>query len=375
MNTFPLKIGIVLNFKTAEKKKDELMYVNSTKRPWLKLANDKDHVKHSIMRDSKRHVPVDVALGLYLESTFGDKVCIDYITPDDISVKRFNQNDIVFLMQYDLLEAFHLADKSKFRTFKKVLETCKNVYPPYKYQRFINNKCTYYNYLQKNGIPTASTFCVDIPLMSSFERNPDKFIDEILSKVKKRGWEYFILKPVYGQEAFGFKKFVDMDLDSLAIRTKLKNYVNKYGKIYNSLIVQEYIAGFDKNNLEARTYFINGKYLFAMATSGLCHTYTMREARPVQEGGTFKISDEKWNYIKRLAKRVMRTLPRFDNMPSIITRIDIGSGLEGVPHTFFVNEVEFAPSFFIEKHDEPVIQKIGDALFNLAKLKSTKKSI
>ena len=34
----PLKIGIVLNFKAAEKKKDEILNVNSTKKPWLKLA-------------------------------------------------------------------------------------------------------------------------------------------------------------------------------------------------------------------------------------------------------------------------------------------------------------------------------------------------
>ena len=121
--------------------------------------------------------------------------------------------------------------------------------------------------------------------------------------------------------------------------------------------------------MEARMYFINGKYLFCMATSGLTWSTTMRETRPVQEGGTFKISDIEWAYIKNLAKKVMKTLPTFnlkEGKNSIITRIDIGSGLEGVPFSFFVNEVEFAPSFFIERQDEPVIQKIGDALVKTA---------
>ena len=363
------RIGIVLNFKKAEKKKNELLYVNSRKKPWLQLANEPEFRPYSIMRADKndvlkRHVPVDVALGIYIKSIYPD-VIVDLIRPEEISVSRFAENDIVFLMQYDLLEAYHL-DKSNFEKFKKVLEKSNNVYPPYDYQKFINNKCYYYDYLEKHNIPIAPTHCIDI---KGFNRNPDVYIENLLQDIEKIGWDSFIIKPVYGQESFGFGKFINVSENTRKIKTQLVNYFKKFADKYKGFIVQKYIAGFDKGKMEARMYFINGKYLFCMATSGLTWSTTMRETRPVQEGGTFKISDIEWAYIKNLAKKVMKTLPTFnlkEGKNSIITRIDIGSGLEGVPFSFFVNEVEFAPSFFIERQDEPVIQKIGDALVKTA---------
>ena len=351
------RIGIVLNFKKAEKKKNELLYVNSRKKPWLQLANEPEFRPYSIMRADKndvlkRHVPVDVALGIYIKSIYPD-VIVDLIRPEEISVSRFAENDIVFLMQYDLLEAYHL-DKSNFEKFKKVLEKSNNVYPPYDYQKFINNKCYYYDYLEKHNIPIAPTHCIDI---KGFNRNPDVYIENLLQDIEKIGWDSFIIKPVYGQESFGFGKFINVSENTRKIKTQLVNYFKKFADKYKGFIVQKYIAGFDKGKMEARMYFINGKYLFCMATSGLTWSTTMRETRPVQEGGTFKISDIEWAYIKNLAKKVMKTLPTFnlkEGKNSIITRIDIGSGLEGVPFSFFVNEVEFAPSFFIERQDEPV---------------------
>jgi len=116
-----------------------------------------------------------------------------------------------------------------------------------------------------------------------------------------------------------------------------------------------------------------------MTTSGLTHTTTMREARPVQEGGTFRITDSNWKYIRQLGDHVLNILPKIQlpgNGTSIITRIDIGSGLDGVPGGFFVNEIEFVPAFFIEKHNEPVIQKIGDSLVEVSQFyKNLKKPV
>ena len=61
-----LKIGIVLNYKKAEKKKDELLSINSRKMPWLSLAKKKEYKPFIILRNKKPHVPADVAIGLYL---------------------------------------------------------------------------------------------------------------------------------------------------------------------------------------------------------------------------------------------------------------------------------------------------------------------
>ena len=64
----------------------------------------------------------------------------------------------------------------------------------------------------------------------------------------------------------------------------------------------------------------------------------------------------------------MDSLPKFDlkSKSPILTRIDIGSGLEGVPYTFFVNEVEFVPSLYIEDQDFPVVEEIAKSLLQTA---------
>ena len=54
----------------------------------------------------------------------------------------------------------------------------------------------------------------------------------------------------------------------------------------------------------------------------------------------------------------------------ILTRIDIGSGLEDTaetPYGHFVNEVEFVPSLYIEDQDYPVVQEIAESLLSVAK--------
>jgi hypothetical protein len=112
----PLKIGIVLNYAKAEKKKDELISIKSKKMPWLSLANDPMYNKLVIKVRGKKYVPADVAIGLYIEHNYPG-VEIDYIEPDDISTERFKKNSLNFIIIYDLLEAFHLADKSKFKKF------------------------------------------------------------------------------------------------------------------------------------------------------------------------------------------------------------------------------------------------------------------
>ena len=100
----PIKIGMVLNFKSAERKKDELINIRDKKRSWLsdKIVDS----KHIIKKGKSKYVADDVATGHYLQEVLGADV--DFISPDDISTKRFKQNDIVFVLIYDLLECYHL---------------------------------------------------------------------------------------------------------------------------------------------------------------------------------------------------------------------------------------------------------------------------
>ena len=353
-----IKIGIVLNYKNAEKKKDELYCLKSEK--WLNANNISD--KFSIMRENKKCIPADVAIGIYLES-FKDpevNIIIDYITPDEISVARFKSNDIVFIIIYDLLEAFHLSDKSKFENFKHALKNSPNVYPPYKYQKFINNKCTYYKFLASKKIPVAPTHC--ITKEKWVNRESESYVNKLISKVKHNKWESIIAKPVYGQESKDFAKFKEINKNIQ--KARLKKYLSKNIPKYKSIIIQEYIPGFDKDNPEIRTYFIDGIYAYSVVT-----TSTLVET-PVQEGGRFKIPTENWNYLMKFSKKVMDSLPKF-NLPGlhrnpILTRIDIGSGLKDVPFSYFVNEVEFVPSLYIEDQDFPVVEEIAKSLLEVA---------
>ena len=136
-----LRIGIVLNYKKAEQKKDELYCTD--KYPWLNIGKDPKYNSLTINKKGKVCVPADVAIGLFLESLPQNesvKITVDYIKPDDISAERFRKNDIVFIIIFDLLECFHLSKGNQFEKFKHALKTCDNVYPPYSYQKFINNK-------------------------------------------------------------------------------------------------------------------------------------------------------------------------------------------------------------------------------------------
>jgi hypothetical protein len=360
-----IKIGIVLNYKNAEKKKDELYCLNSEK--WLKF--DKTHQPFSIMRKNKKCIPADVAIGVYLES-FKDpevNIIIDYITPDDISVARFKENDIVFIIIYDLLEAFHLSDKSKFDNFKNTLKNSPNVYPPYSYQKFINNKCTYYKYLANKKIPVAPTYC--ITKEKWLKRDSENYVNKVLSKVRHNKWKSIIAKPVYGQESKDFAKFKEIN-ESVAQKNHLTRYLSKNIPKYKSIIIQEYIPGFDKDNPEIRTYFIDGIYAYSVVT-----TSTLVET-PVQEGGNFKIPTANWEYLMKFSQHVMDSLPKL-NLPGlhrnpILTRIDIGSGLKNAPFSYFINEIEFVPSLYIEDQDFPVVEEIAKSLLEVAFLYYTR---
>jgi len=185
---------------------------------------------------------------------------------------------------------------------------------------------------------------------------------------------------VYGQESKDFAKFVPngllknskrkrkmiIKIPETSIDTqknKLCKYLSKNIPKYKSIVIQEYIKGFDKENPEIRCYFLNGQYVYSVVTT------STKVETPVQEGGRYKIPPNKWRYIKRFSKKVMEALPKINlkfSKASILTRIDIGSGLDNVPHGYFVNEIEFVPSLYIEDQNYPVVEQIAKSLLFVA---------
>jgi len=361
-----IHIGIVVNYKAAERKKKELLNIRSRKMPWLARAEDPKYnslvIHHTTIRGVEQtYVASDIAIGLYIESYY-PLVKVDYITPDEISVQRFRENDLVFVIIYDLLEAFHLSDTEIFKNYEYTLQHSSNVYPPYEYQRFVNSKCSYYTYLEKNGITIAPTFCSEKP--AQFTKNPDTYIKKLLDNVKEHGWSSFVTKPLYGQEAIGFSKFINVFEQPSQLR-KAEEYLKKNIPLYKSIVFQKYIEGFDLDNPEIRTYFINGVYAYSIITTHKLY------AQSIYEGGTYKkLSQDEWDFIMVFAKKVMRTLPTFSIRHSkpVLTRIDIGSGLDKtINNGYFVNEIEFVPSLYIDNHNYPILEKISDTLVKIAK--------
>ena len=351
-----LKLGIVLNYTSAEKKKDELIPIRGNK--YLKATDN----QFSILKGSSRYVPADVAIGMYIKYNFPN-VIVDFIKPNEVSTRRFKKNDLIFVIIYDLVEAFHLSNTSLFLKFKSALKNSNNVYPPYKYQKFINNKCKYYTYLQKKGIPVAPTYCVT--RQKWYLKNPKMYVSNLISKFLHNKWESVIAKPVYGQESIDFAKFKNIESNKDSTFKKLKNYLSVNLPKYKNIVIQEFIKGFDNKNPEFRMYYINGQYEYCIIT------VDGDVKRPQQEGGTFKISNEKWNYLKTFTKKVVSALPKLEFGNSLINpillRIDVGSGLDGVKYSYFINEVEFVPSLYIEDQDYPVVENLAEGLLKVAK--------
>ena len=322
-----MRIGILLTSKKQEFKKDEMLNTREHSRKYLKKAPD----DLCLFRDNKKLIPADAAIGVYLETQYKDMI-VDYILPDEITPGRLKKNDLNFMIIYDLLEAYHNEPKNVFHKLKNTLKSANNIYPPYDYQQYINNKCTYYDDLDKKKLPVVPTIC-------RYDTNST----QLLKDIKFQNWTEAIAKPVYGQESKLFKKF--KTLNEVPIKKHMEKITKKHG--LPGTIFQEYIKGFDKKNIESRTYFVGDQYKYSI------YTNDKNVWRPKEEGGTKEWKDYKTAI--KLGKYTFKKLPKIVvdgiELPKLLTRIDISGYLEGKNKysSLFINECEFVPSLYIEE--------------------------
>lgn len=349
--TRTLKIGILLTRAKAEKKKDELVSVRSKKRPWMA-----DNVPKgvSIQRNGIPHVPGDVSVGLYVQWNWKN-VKIDFIHPHEVSPKRLKQNDINFTLIYDILESFHVDPKPTYRKFKDALKTSSNVFPPYYYQKFINNKCSYIMYLGKKRENVIPTYCM---MNETFVKRGITSLEQTLTKKLTQWGDAFIAKPVYGQESKFFKKFKRASIGGKPFRAYVKKVMSKYPGI----VFQKYIEGFDKKNPEIRMYFIGNEYCYSIVTNDKMVKI------PRQENGTQTVPHFK--ALIQMGHRVVRKLPPIKiqgtSVPRLLTRVDVACGPK-FAQPWLVNEVEFVPSLYIEDINFIPEIDLGDQMMAIAK--------
>ena len=284
---------------------------------------------------------------------------VDYILPDEITPERLKRNDINFMIIYDLLEAYHNEPKKVFDQLKNTLKSAKNIYPPYDFQQYINNKCTYYYDLDKKNLPIVPTIC-----------RTDTNADAIIKDIKFQNWDKAIAKPIYGQESKLFKKFKNLEPEP--IKKHMKLITKKHG--LPGTIFQEYIKGFDADSIESRTFWVGDKYKYSV------YTNDKNVWCPKEEGGS-KTWDGYKNAIK-LGKDTLKKLPKIIvdgiELPRWLTRVDISCCLEGKNkyNSAFINEVEFVPSIYIEERTVPVLMEVELAkqAYKIAKIFIDKKN-
>lgn len=342
-------IGLVITNLNYEKKKDELIEINNN-REWLKNI----YFKHTIDWNGYKSTSSDISVSYYILYNFLN-IDIDIIDIENISKKRFENSSLVFFLIYDLLESFHNNNFSTHKYITNVLKNSKNLYPPYKYQKYINNKCNYYEDMKKKKINIANSFCLD---RKSFKK---KNIFNILQqKIKKELTTKenlsFICKPILGQESKGFKKFEKFNKDELNL------YLIEQFLKYPGIIFQEYVPGFDKAVLESRVFYCGDNYQYTILTSDKGGWV------PKEEGG--KKASKNLEKVKKLSKNIINKLPKIvinkKILPKLLTRIDISCCTN---NKMFVNEIEFVPSLYMDLKPKNLIdKKLGEQIIKIIKI-------
>ena len=324
----------------------------------------KNH-KNLCIKNSKGQlcVPGDVSIGMYILDNWKN-VEVDFITPEDISPKRLRDNHINFMIIYDLLESFHVDDKKIYENFVKTLAHANNIYPPYNYQKFINNKCSYIKHLSKvDEDIVIPTHCIT---MTNWKRIGTENCRNLIQRiVKERQWGSFIAKPVFGQESIDFKNFGYGKNNN-----QIDNYIDMCfkKKKYPGIIFQKYIEGFDKTKPEIRMYYIGNNYKYSVITNDK----TVKIPR--DEQGTADVPTK--NSLKSFTKKVVNKLPEIEiqgvTLPRLLTRIDVACDHK-FKKQWVVNEVEFVPSLYIEDINIIPEPDLGDQMVNIG-LELVKKS-
>lgn len=390
-----IRIGIILTSPKSEAIKEELLSLKHRKRPWTREVTDKRHVtlkkywKGELRREYNKYtkskkpedpaVPGDVSIGQYiLWKNEEYDIEVDFILPKELSVERCNQNDINFLIIYDLLEAFHI-DKSKktFNAFNKVLNECNNIYPNREYQQFINSKIEYYEHFGKVGVNIAATKTLTTEQYK--ERYPEgaaQCAKDLMQQILDEKWEAFYAKPVYGQESKDAKKFV-VDFGDTSRshgeeyyqkkvdkeEARFVKYLDKVMNKYPGCVFQKYIKNFGhkKSCPEIRMYYCGDDYQFSVCATNRSYM------RPREEGGKHDFPMER---LKQSAEKILEKLPKIEVngkiLPRLLTRCDMGFKIDGEMVDPYVNEVEFVPSLYIDEHPFLIDQTLGDQMVDIA---------
>lgn len=337
-----MEMGVIVSPHIAyEVFKDELLRIDDAKRPWLRAAGLQDGVDVVLhLKDGQKVTTDDRAIAQYVRAQYAPRVRVNCISPQDPDAKaKVAQADLTFLLIYDMLEAHHTEPDANIGAVRDIL-SMPNVYPPYDYQAFINNKATYYAYLKDRGITVVPFVHLT---RAEFHNDRSRALAKILGmQVGDHG--KIICKPIYGQESIDFEVF-----HAPLSASMLEHHCERMFKLYDGVVFQAYVHAFAMEQNEFKLMFVGDKLM-----------YGIRED-PSKKTDFVVIDLEKEKPIVDYAKHVFGLLPPITMngivYPRLLTRIDIGCCWNGA---HFVSEVEFVPSLFMN------LDKVADALVDVA---------
>ena len=339
-----MRIGILLTpYKEQQIEKEQ--YVKISKRSWLSTLED----KNTITVKNKKFATDDLSIFMYLKKNFGEKHTFLPIYGDDNNIKsKIEKCDIVFLLIFDILEAYHTHTKKDFYKMKTIFKS-PNVFPPYDYQDLINHKNKYYDYLEKNDINV-----LPFVYISSREiKNNLKGCLKKIGKLKPGNDGKFIGKPIYGQESIDYKEFDENTKPYIIIK-----YLEKIATLYTGCIFQPFRHGYNKIG-EYRVFFIGDKIIYCIRTITIGQKFTYTRVTEKNDGRVGEIFE--------FCKEIFQHLPSFSlrgkTIPKLLTRMDITCCNN---RDYFVSELEFVPSLYCDRVDHLFIdRKLGDQIIEI----------
>lgn len=340
-------------------------YITNRRSPYAILKQNGNVTNRVVDRNTK-YVDLFVSIYYYLTKKYSNTEFIHFelIYPKEISYDKLMNNDINFYNFYDPISAGIQGNKknlSKSDKYYKLLKSLPEdkIYPPIKFYDFQSNKCTYYKYLKKNGIPILPFVCID---EKRWKRN--KSVPTIFKQT--------FVKPVGGTSGIDTTLYPKQNETKEQSMNRMKTFITKiFKKKYPSLIFQKYDPTFASKTEEVRSIYVGDKYQYSIVSKSISEgegqAYGMALLK--QDGGTYPFSNQKLSKIKKFGMKVIKLVQKFyGKLPQLNIRVDTGTTTDG---KLFLNEIEFVgsffPSWFQNKTNVNIDIKLAEQIINIVK--------
>lgn len=296
--------------------------------------------KYKFIDNKKTFVSSDIMIINYLKCIYND-VNINILNPLTLTNRDLEQNDLNFILTYDVIEAFHTLPYNLYLKYKNTIYNAKNMYPNIEFQKFISYKSIYYSYLKEKNINIQDFYII---YNTSYY---EKELNDFFKYKEDQKWDNYVLKPLYGQESIGVS-FIKKNMKIYNIQQKVEKIF--YAK-FPGLIFQKEIKKYLKNNIlkeEFRVYFIGEKYMYM--TSEIWNEATKDNNYKVNIENTYQIepSDKVFKIID-FAKNIIGILPKIIindiNLKYLLLRIDITYDNDD---NLIISEIEYVPSLHVD---------------------------